>query len=80
MQFIKDPDFYIKFETSSAGKMIHVMVYDRSTKQTVRLGHVQGRQHFNKANEWVSSPPDKYIAEKVRNMIHQVLKDIQDLT
>jgi hypothetical protein len=80
MAFIKDADLYIKLETTATNRMISIMFYDRSTKQEVRLGHVQGTQYRVKTGEWVESPPDMSVALKVRHMVHQVLTDIQDLT
>ena len=78
MSFIKDDDLQIVMEEHN--NMIQIYVYDRCDKSRVRLGHVQGNQHLNSNNEWVSATADMFIAEKVRTMIHKVLKDIQDLT
>ena len=79
MSFLKDEDLQIKVEKS--GKLIHIYAYNKATKEKVRLGHVQGRQHVSDVKEiWVSDNPDPFIAEKVKLMVHRVLTDIQDLT
>ena len=80
MSFIKDDDFQIRLETSGSGNMIQVMAYDRSTRQEVRLGHVQGAAIHHRDGNWVQDPPDQTVAEKVRTMVHQALNNIQDLT
>lgn len=79
MSFIKDDDLQIRVDVVN-DQIIAILAYDRRTKNIVRLGHVQGRQFTNKNGEWVSGPPDKYVADKVSQMVHRVLSDIQDLT
>ena len=78
MTFMRDDDLQFKLEKSSG--MIHIFAYDRSTKEKVRIGHVQGRQHYNKDNEWVSDRPDDFEATKVREMLNQTLKNVAELT
>jgi hypothetical protein len=80
MPFIKDEDLQIKLEKSPTNRMIQIFARDRSTKQEVRLGHVQGNQHLNKEGKWIEDAPDEFAAKKIREMVRRLLKDTEDLT
>ena len=77
MAFIKDDCLQIKLDHHN--NMIHISAYDRVTRQEVCLGLVQGRQHANSKGDWISDPPDMFVAEKIREMVHRLLSDVQAL-
>ena len=79
MVFIKDGCLQIKLDHTPGSDMIHISAYTRTTNQEVRLGFVQGRQHTNSKGDWVSDSPDMFVAEKIREMMHRLLHDIQAL-
>ena len=79
MSFIKDDCLQIKLDHTLGNDMIHISAYDRTTKQEVRLGFVQGRQHTNSKGDWISDSPDTFVAEKIREMVHRLLSDVQAL-
>lgn len=80
MPFRKDVGFQIKLKPHQSGA-IQILAYDRDTKQTVRLGFVQGHpQASTKTHGVLFGPADSFVAEKIRTMIHRLLSDIQDLS
>lgn len=78
MSYIKDPNLRVRIDDDV--NTIQIYVVDKVTKSMVCLGHVQGNVRQNAQDAWIRSPPDTGEAEKVRDMFHQVLNNIQDLT